>query len=370
MPFDYAGCLHIHTTASDGSGHLIDVIEAAQAADLDWILISDHETMKWRRLGGEGWYGSTFVMIGQEMGREEGHYLGVGLQRNIPTRNGKSKRLLRRIEGQDPALPSGAIVLHPDGPSKPSFGIREHRWKARRLRAIMGMEVWSYMYDWLRDLNWFNFPYYYLLPHRAIAGPSREALQMWDRLGQKTHITGIGGLDVHRKQPWPFNWGSVFDYEPLFRTLRTHLLSPEPWTGDAARDRRLIASLLTQGRCYFANDSLHPARGFSFHLETPDGRIEMGEETEIPASGRFHVHLPRIAEIRLVWNGKVLTATVDSRLSYPMPAQPIPDSQGVYRVEARTTRGHPWIFSNPIYLRAASSRDERQRAELARVREG
>lgn len=339
MPYDYAGCLHIHTTSSDGSGHFIDVVEAAREADLDWILLSDHETMRWRQRGGEGWYGSTFVFVGQEMGRAEGHYLGVGLRDNIPSRNGASKRLLKLMERQG----AGAIVLHPDGPSKPSFGIREHRWKARRLRNVIGLEVWSYMYDWLRELNWLTFPYYYFRYGRAITGPSREALALWDRLGAQQPITGIGGLDVHRKQPWPFNLKPVFDYAPLFRSLRTHLLTETPWSGDIRHDRALIQDALTRGRCFFANDALAPSRGFRFRFEAGNDRHEMGEEV-VADSGAFRIHTPANGRIRLVRDGAAIAESDGDTLTADA------HDPGVYRAEV-SLNGRPWIFSNPIYLR-------------------
>lgn len=340
MPYDYAGCLHMHTTASDGSGHFMDLVEAAQDAGLDYLVLSDHESMKWRRAGGEGWYGSTFVMVGQEYGREQGHYLGIGLEDNIPTRSGKARRLLKETRRQD----AGAILLHPDAPGKAAFGIRERRYVPKRLDGLIGIEIWNYMYDWIRHLNWINFPWYYLFPHRAVTGPSRDALEIWDRLAQRTPITAIGGLDVHQKQPLPFNIGPIFSYDRLFKTVRTHLVTEIPWNGDIARDRLLIEQCLRNGRVFIANDDIHPATGFEFWFETAGARIEMGAETKETA-GTLHICLPAWGEIRLLRDGQTQEMAAADRL------QAVISAPGVYRVEVRRA-GQPWIFSNPVYVRA------------------
>ena len=41
---DYKGACHIHTEYSDGSIPVSDVIKSAQDADLDFVILSDHNT--------------------------------------------------------------------------------------------------------------------------------------------------------------------------------------------------------------------------------------------------------------------------------------------------------------------------------------
>ena len=54
---DYAGAIHVHTRHSDGSGTVPEVISAAQKAEIDFLIITDHNNMRAQRDGAEGWYG-------------------------------------------------------------------------------------------------------------------------------------------------------------------------------------------------------------------------------------------------------------------------------------------------------------------------
>ena len=46
------GVVHVHTTHSDGDGTVGDVLEAAKAADLDFVIITDHNTFDAKPLEG------------------------------------------------------------------------------------------------------------------------------------------------------------------------------------------------------------------------------------------------------------------------------------------------------------------------------
>jgi len=100
-----------------------------------------------------------------------------------------------------------------------------------------------------------------------------------------------------------------------------------------------VYDALRAGRCYIANDQVAPARGFSFS--------RMGEEIPFERGMTLTVRTPEAGHIRLLRDGQQVAVFHGSELHHPV------ELHGVYRVEA-TLRGRPWIFSNPVYLRAYS----------------
>ena len=53
---EYRTVLHVHTKCSDGSGSMSDIIGAAETAKVDFVLVADHNTLRARREGWEGWH--------------------------------------------------------------------------------------------------------------------------------------------------------------------------------------------------------------------------------------------------------------------------------------------------------------------------
>jgi len=64
--YEYTGCIHIHTTDSDGAGTHEEVAEIANEAGLDFILVTDHMTLKSRHRGKEGFYKKCLLLIGYD----------------------------------------------------------------------------------------------------------------------------------------------------------------------------------------------------------------------------------------------------------------------------------------------------------------
>jgi hypothetical protein len=75
--YHYSGAVHIHTTASDGTLPLAEVIAIGRKVGLDFMLFTDHMGLANREAGGEGIHGNTLVLIGYEHNDPEdnNHYL-------------------------------------------------------------------------------------------------------------------------------------------------------------------------------------------------------------------------------------------------------------------------------------------------------
>ena len=78
---EYAGAIHIHSIYSDGSGEVTDIAGFAAESDLDFIILTDHNTLRALHEGFEGWYGKTLLLVGCEINDKENknHYLAFGV---------------------------------------------------------------------------------------------------------------------------------------------------------------------------------------------------------------------------------------------------------------------------------------------------
>src|SRR5262249_3954519 len=71
------GVVHVHTTLSDGAATPDEVIAAARAAGLKFVVITDHNDLdakKW-----EGYHDGVLVIVGTEISTKAGHLLGLGI---------------------------------------------------------------------------------------------------------------------------------------------------------------------------------------------------------------------------------------------------------------------------------------------------
>ena len=135
----------------------------------------------------------------------------------------------------------------------------------------------------------------------------------------------------------------VCSYKYLMRTVRTHILAPEPFTGASLTDERSVIESLRRGRCFFANDRTADSTGFKFYVKSGGATYQMGDKCELADDTELCVILPRDGEIRIVRDGALVSVTNGESLCRNVLAG------GVLRVEARI-KGKPWIFSNAIYV--------------------
>jgi len=351
--FDVSCVIHVHSTYSDGTATLPELIAAASEAGVDAVLLTDHDTLQARRGGWEGSHEGVFVLVGTEVSSKEGHYLAFGVDREIPHAGRSALEIAAAVR----AAGGIGFAAHPfsDGGQMliPPLARRiapAHGWRALdNRRGYDGLELWSLTTDaaerwrtpaealrWLRD------------PQSEVAnGPPADHLRRWDELSARRRVPALGGLDGH--QPGIRLRGHVRSPLPHARTfqlLRTHLLCDRPLTGELQPDRATVLRALAAGRAWLTCPFVAPAHGSRLWAERADGQpVQLGGEARAEAA-QLHIRLPREADIVLVRDGVRLHrthgATVDIGLALP----------GVYRVEARID-GRLWLLSNPIHLRAS-----------------
>jgi len=350
--FDVSCVAHVHTTYSDGTATVPEVVAAAREVGADAVLLTDHDTLGARCDGWEGMHDGVFLLIGTEVTPKHGHYLAFGVEHEIPHAGRSALEIAAAVRAAGgigfaahPFSTGGRMLV----PPLARRIVPPHGWPALDdERGCDGVELWSLTTDaaegwrtpaealrWLRD------------PEAAVAyGPPAHHLRDWDQLSARRRVPAIGGLDGH--QPGIRVRGRVHSPLPhtrTFRLLRTHLLGDRPLTGAPEADRATLLRALAAGAAWLSCPFVAPAHGARLWAEQADGQsIQMGGEA--PA-GRtlLRVRLPVPADIVVIRDGAPLHEVHQTAFDLGI------ELPGVYRVEARIG-GRLWLLSNPIHLRA------------------
>ena len=108
------GVVHVHTTLSDGGGSPEEVIRAAKAAGLRFVVITDHNNLDAKRF--EGVHDGVLVLVGTEVSTTAGHVLGLGIPDPVFRFSGDGRDALDDIAH----LGGFAFAAHPLSP-RPDF---------------------------------------------------------------------------------------------------------------------------------------------------------------------------------------------------------------------------------------------------------
>jgi hypothetical protein len=348
---DVSSVIHVHSTYSDGTASVGELLDAARESGVDALLLTDHDTLAARRDGWEGDHDGVLLLVGLEVSPKREHYLAFGVDDEIPHQGHSAREIAEAVRAAGgigfaahPFSRGGHMLL----PSLARRIVLPHAWPALDEEGGMdGIELWSVLTDaaegwrtpaeavrWLRE------------PEKAVAkGPPAHHVEIWDRLSARRRVPAIGGLDDHQRG---IRIGgavrSPVAHRRTFRLLRTQLLCDEPLSGDVAADRASVLAALGAGAAWLHCPFVAPADGARFWAEGADGAtVAMGGETPAGAAV-LRLRLPGRSEARVVRDGHTIHETHAAKLDLAI-ADP-----GAYRVEARVG-GRLWLLSNPVHLR-------------------
>ncbi len=276
--YDLNGIIHFHSTYSDGSGKIENLIKIAKKLKADFLISSDHNTLKPKYDGLEGYYENLFYFAGEEINTEFGHFLALGIKDEI--KRGDYKDVLLNIKKQNGA----GIICHPYNWWTP--------WKNFSVSGYNGIEIINLDSQW-RGMN----PLYILLvlitykinsfySLHFLAHKPKKTLKFWDSVQKHNRmITGIASIDAHSNVKISKKIRVHFPkYEELFSVARTHLLLDRKFSGNnnnIEEDKSLIVKAIKKGSCYFSFDLLGKPEGFYFEAEA----VKQNKKNEYFASG-------------------------------------------------------------------------------------
>lgn len=344
---EYVGAVHMHSIFSDGSGKVEEIAKAASETGLDYIILTDHNTMRALDEGFEKWYDNTLLLVGCEINDKENknHYLALRINEPFSTRM-SAKSYVKQVNDAG----GFGFIAHP---LEKRTHMEEHPpypWIDWDINDFTGIEIWNHMSEWMENLTEQNKYQFFLHPLKSIVGPSEDTLKLWDKLNASRKVVGIGGIDAHahKYNLLGFLEVEIFPYKVLFKSIRMHILTEKDLTklkedNKFKEAKNVIYDSLENGLSFIANDYHGDSRGFRFFAEK-DGKIfQMGDKIKDYNNVKLNVKVPHKAEIRILKNGEIKESYTGDEFVFK-----VIDS-GAYRVEVYLN-GNAWIFSNHIRI--------------------
>jgi hypothetical protein len=353
-PHERVGVIHVHTRASDGSGTVAEVMEAAEKANLSFIAITDHNVaMTASDLAEDP--PDLPIISGVEIGTNAGHFLALGIPPSWKQPKTKNDRELLAAAR---AVGAFRILAHPFHPFTP--------WTDWKTSDFDGMEIWNEDAAW-RQNNFFDLMDALLLYGEndqlalvRLASTPEDNFAKWDELLQQRPVAGICAADTHARirlgmgKDWKFP-----GYVASLKVAREHVLLPPDAGGGnpALASAAELVQALKEGHSYCGLDSLYPADGFSFRVSSPSGSAGPGDTFHYAGAARLRISTPSGASLPLIKifrDGREIdeqeARTIDEPIAGP----------GRYRTEvflpqpglSGFRRWTLWVFTNPVYVTA------------------
>jgi len=349
MLYEYVGVIHVHSLFSDGSGEVKDIAGLADECNLDFLILTDHNTLRALNEGYEGFYGNTFLLVGCEINdkQNKNHYIALGIDKTFSTR-------LPAVEYVKQIKEAGGIgfIAHPHEKRDSMEEHPAYPWTAWESEDFTGIEIWNHMSEWMENLNEQNKYQSFLHPLKTIISPPTETLEVWDKINLTRKCIGIGGIDAHAHKVnlLGFFEVEVFPYKVLFKSIRTHILVNEKLMNENTLENKVlvkntILKALSDGKCFVSNSYHGDATGFRFYADDNSKTYQMGDEVSLNNKLKLVVLLPKHnGVIKLIRNGELYDTIENSAAEFFIK------EKGAYRIEV-TLNGKAWIYSNHIRVK-------------------
>src|SRR3989304_4196235 len=150
--YDYKGVVHLHSTYSDGHGSIEEIMQCANDVGLDFVMLTDHDTMKPRDDGNEKWHGSTLLICGTEITPRNNHYITFGEKRLDNVENLAKLAPQEYINAINEQNWIG-FIAHPDHEGTKRFGVLSYKWLDWSVDNFTGISIWDLMGDWQERID-------------------------------------------------------------------------------------------------------------------------------------------------------------------------------------------------------------------------
>ncbi|MGD9581090.1 MAG: PHP domain-containing protein [Vampirovibrionia bacterium] len=346
--YEYSGALHIHTTYSDGTGTIEDVIKQAKKAGLSWIIITDHNSIKGLDEKKEGYYDNVCVLVGQEISPDKAnHYLAFDVNELISEKQ-EPQDFINEVNAKG----GFGFIAHPDEQEVRDNSYPALRWQNWDVENFTGIEIWNYMSDWVDTLTRKNKINKFLQPDKSLHGPTLKVTEWWDKLNNDNErvVPAVAGLDVHA---FKYNFVglplTVFPYDKSFKTIQNSIQIDDFLSRDFETAKKQIYTALKNGNNIMFNNYFGSLEGVVFTATRKDAknnqiRSAVGEFLEIEKDFILDIEVPQEAQIKLYHNGKLIKDEKTTHLKHRT------EEPGSYRFEAYIN-GYHWIVSNPIKVK-------------------
>ncbi len=263
------GILHVHHAPShDSEARFEEVLEAAHAAELDFVVLTEHAHVTEpgplpaaARAGvqRDALGHAVLVLVGAEFGSLDGHVVGLDISRTFPDEGRSGREVIDEIHAQG----GFAVIPHPE-----SYGgwqdwdapfdcleVQNNASDARRFAGPM-LPLWLLRLSVDRKGVW----------RRVWLRPERE-LERWESLlvdGRR--VVGLSGADAHQNLSL-LGW-QLDPYAWIFSGVRT--VCP-----DGPLEPAYLWRALREGRCWIRYAIYEDRASEAREVRFPSGRVEL-----------------------------------------------------------------------------------------------
>jgi hypothetical protein len=231
--------LHTHTVHSDGDWDVTGLLATARARGLDFITLTDHNTVTGLDEMDRASSANLLTMGGMELTTFWGHALSLGTRRWIDWRVRLGGRTMPGIVDEVAAAGGLFVIAHPGSVGDPFCTGCDWRYADMMPGPARAVEVWNGAWD-------------------GDSGNERSLALWYDWLSQGRRLVATAGTDAHGPEPMVgagFNvvYAETLSEAAILRTIgRGHLyLSAGPQVEFSARtptgDRALMGDALPAG---------------------------------------------------------------------------------------------------------------------------
>ncbi|WP_263368322.1 CehA/McbA family metallohydrolase [Edaphobacter bradus] len=330
----YRGDLHMHDAHSDGSClsqsgakvpcPLYKTVEAATARGLDFIAISDHNTIShydaMREL--QPYFDRLLLIPGREITTFEGHANVYGTTEFIDFRLEKGHVSIDDIQRQTEKLHGMFSINHPGLPSG---------------SACMGCG-WA-----AKDTDYSRVGAVEAINGGTLDGPMSGVAFWQEKLNRGFRLTGVGGSDNHNATmdpqahsavgyPATVVYAAELSERAILEGIRTgHVFVDVQGT----RDRGIEFTAQADGKTVMMGDAIAPVAGANVHLVLTMNGLEGA-----------HAEVIRDGEVTTLLDASVVKEHTETReFDYEADGK-----RHWVRVNVRAADGALLILGNPIYL--------------------
>ena len=304
----YRGDLHAHTVHSDGEWDIPALLEAARARQLDFVTLTDHNTIAQLHNLDALTTDDLLVMGGMELTTFWGHALSLGTRRWIDWRVRTGERSMPQIAAEIEKEGGLFVIAHPLAPGDPCCTGCDWRYVDMMPGTARAVEVWNGL--------WHGY------------SNNEAALALWyEWLNWGLRITATAGTDAHGPAP--------AEARPGFNVVYA-----------TRRDEGAILRAIAHGRLYLSSGPALELTGASGTTTGMMGDMLPRGAATIQARWR---DVPPGARLRLIANG----AQIDEDIATPGGERSWTLSEGEAQwcvAEIRAADGELLAVTNPIYF--------------------
>lgn len=359
--YDYRGVINVHTDLSLGSSQPLQVISAAKAAKLDFLMLTDLNVFQ-DIANLEGYHGNTLVFVGTKISYLDSRLIYYSMTREaLGDSLGEAQVKMADLLSQNIGANKDSLLILAH-PYKAGFS-----WSGDIPPGLDGFEVLNIKSLSVRawDISKFStlwslmtYPFNAKLSMLRLFSEPSEELNLLDRLAQERRILGYAGAEASaRAVPLASYLIKFPSYFRSFEMFTHHLLLKSELTGNTSADRQKIFSALKSGQFYLSFDMIGDPKGFNAYVEDKGKIYPMGSHIKLSKNLVLRVRIPveplEYFEVVVYRNGirheTFNSSEVDIQLTEP----------GAYRVQVRVSPYLPlpdaikwitWIYTNPFFV--------------------